>query len=128
MRERTHLERTSVERTSAAAIEAFGAHPRLPSVGTSLPVGEEEVLPMKVTVEIDCTPDEARQFFGLPDLKPLQGAVLAQLEKQMLDATAAFSSPDALLRSWLTLLPQGPDQMREMFTRFFPMRGSGGSD
>jgi Family of unknown function (DUF6489) len=23
---------------------------------------------MKVTVEIDCTPDEARQFLGLPDV------------------------------------------------------------
>ena len=80
---------------------------------------------MKVTVEIDCTPDEARQFFGLPDLKPLQGAVLAQLEKQMLEATTAFSSPEALLRTWLALLPQGPDQMRDMFTRFFAPRGGG---
>ena len=82
---------------------------------------------MKVTVEIDCTPDEARQFFGLPDLKPLQATVLAQVEKQMLEATTAFSSPEALLRTWLSLLPQGTDQMREMFTRFFMPRGSGGS-
>ena len=34
---------------------------------------------MKVTVEIDCTPDEARQFMGLPDVKPLQAAVMAKL-------------------------------------------------
>ena len=82
---------------------------------------------MKVTIEIDCTPDEARQFFGLPDLKPLQATVLAQVEKQMVEATAAFSSPEALLRTWLSLMPQGPDQMREMFTRFFLPRGGGGS-
>ena len=73
---------------------------------------------MKMTVEVDCTPEEARTFLGLPDLKPLQGAVMAQMEKQMLDAASAFS-PDALLRTWLTLLPGGADQMREMFGRFF---------
>jgi len=73
---------------------------------------------MKMTVEVDCTPEEARVFLGLPDLKPLQEAVLAQMEKQMLDAASAFS-PDALLRTWLTLLPGGADQMREMFGRFF---------
>ena len=27
---------------------------------------------MKVNVEIDCTPEEARAFFGLPDVAPLQ--------------------------------------------------------
>jgi hypothetical protein len=82
---------------------------------------------MKVVLEIDCTPDEARQFLGLPDLKPLQAAVLAQVERQMLDAASAFASPDALLRSWLSLVPQSPDQMREMFTRFFTPRAGGGS-
>ena len=29
---------------------------------------------MKITIEIDCTPDEARQFVGLPDVKPMQAA------------------------------------------------------
>src|SRR5437868_1199614 len=27
---------------------------------------------MKVNVQIDCTPEEARAFFGLPDLGPMQ--------------------------------------------------------
>lgn len=74
---------------------------------------------MKMTVEVDCTPEEARVFLGLPDLKPMQEAVLAQIERQMLDAASAFSSPDALLRTWMSLLPGGPEQMREMFGRFF---------
>ena len=34
---------------------------------------------MKVTIEIDCTPDEARVFMGLPDVKPMQAAVMASL-------------------------------------------------
>jgi hypothetical protein len=31
---------------------------------------------MKVNIEIDCTPLEARQFIGLPDLAPMQTAVM----------------------------------------------------
>jgi hypothetical protein len=27
---------------------------------------------MKINVEVDCTPLEARQFFGLPDVQPMQ--------------------------------------------------------
>ena len=30
--------------------------------------------PMKVTVDVDCTPEEARRFLGLPDLTPVHQA------------------------------------------------------
>src|SRR5262245_6527074 len=38
---------------------------------------------MKVNIEIDCTPSEARQFFGLPDVAPMQTAVMDKLQQQM---------------------------------------------
>ena len=38
---------------------------------------------MKVNVEIDCTPLEARQFFGLPDVQPMQTAVMDKLQQQI---------------------------------------------
>jgi hypothetical protein len=72
---------------------------------------------MKVTVNIDCTPDEARQFFGLPDVKPLQAAMLAKLEEQMTQAAAAMS-PDALLKAWLGTVPQTGEQMQKAFAAF----------
>ncbi len=71
---------------------------------------------MKVTVEVDCTPDEARAFLGLPDVKPMQAAVLASLEQQAVQAAGHFS-PDAMLKLWFTSLPQMSSQMQEMFTR-----------
>ncbi len=73
---------------------------------------------MKVNVEIECTPDEARQFLGLPDVKPMQAALMARMEAQMLEAVDRFS-PDAALRSWMSLAPQGVDTLRETFERFF---------
>ena len=34
---------------------------------------------MKITVDVDCTPEEARRFMGLPDLAPLHEAYLAKM-------------------------------------------------
>ncbi len=76
---------------------------------------------MKVTVEIECTPDEARQFFGLPDVKPMQVALMEKLEAQMLEA-ADRCSPDAMLRGWLSLGPQGIETMRDAYERLFRTR------
>lgn len=73
---------------------------------------------MKVTVEVECTPLEARQFFGLPDVEPMQRAVMAEIEKTMLAEVERFS-PDAVLKSWLALIPQNPEQVQEMFTKLF---------
>ncbi|MHC2018915.1 DUF6489 family protein [Methylobacterium sp. CM6247] len=80
---------------------------------------------MKVTVEVDCTPEEARQFMGLPDVKPMQAAIMAEMEKRVLDEMNRFS-PEALLKSWMTLIPQSPEQMQAAFTKLFP-QGSAGS-
>ncbi len=73
---------------------------------------------MKVTIEIDCTPDEARQYMGLPDVKPMQAALMARMEAQMAEAADRLS-PDALLRSWMALVPQTQEGMKDMMGRFF---------
>ena len=78
---------------------------------------------MKMNVEIDVTPDEARQFLGLPDVKPMQEAVMAHVQAHMLEAADRLS-PEGILRSWLSLVPQGSEGMADMFGRFF--RGSFG--
>jgi len=41
---------------------------------------------MKIKVEIDCTPIEARLFFGLPDVQPMQAAMMSKLEKRISDS------------------------------------------
>ena len=46
---------------------------------------------MKVTVDIDCTPLEARQFFGLPDVQPMQQAVMAEMERRTLGEMEKFA-------------------------------------
>jgi len=69
---------------------------------------------MKVTVDIDCTPEEARVFFGLPDVQPMQAAVMKQIEERM-TANLDAMSPEAMLKSWLPAGVQGLEQLQNMF-------------
>jgi len=56
---------------------------------------------MKITIDVDCTPAEAREFFGLPDLRPVQAAWLAEVEKRLVADMQRFS-PEGIARSWLS--------------------------
>ena len=73
---------------------------------------------MKINVEIDCSPEELRQSFGLPDLRPMQDAVLKAMQQQMIDSVAR-TSPEELMRNWMPLFPQTPEQMQQVMTAFF---------
>ena len=79
---------------------------------------------MKVTVEVDCTPAEARQFMGLPDVVPLQAAVMADMEHKVMAEMERFS-PDDLLKRWFSFAQNAPEQMQEVFSKLFAQGMSG---
>ncbi len=69
---------------------------------------------MKISIDIDCTAQEARDVMGLPDVKPLQEIWLAQIEKKMIDDMERFS-PDALIKSWTSNSSGGADWIQSLF-------------
>ena len=69
---------------------------------------------MKVTVNVDCTPEEARTFFGLPDLAPMQEAILKEVQERILKNMAAMD-PESLMRVWLPKSIEGFDQIQKAF-------------
>jgi Family of unknown function (DUF6489) len=69
---------------------------------------------MKVNIEIDCTPVEARQFFGFPDLAPMQTAVMDRLQQQMMSNIDKVS-PESLIQSWFSFDPKLAERFQEMF-------------
>ena len=71
---------------------------------------------MKVNVEIDCTPDEARRFLGLPDVAPMQETVMAAMEQRLLDTIKATDS-QTLLDQWVPLGMKGIEQWQAMWTQ-----------
>jgi hypothetical protein len=78
---------------------------------------------MKVNIEIDCTPLEARQFIGLPDVSPMQVAVMEKMQQQVL-ANIDKVSPEALMQSWFTFDPKIAERFQDMFVT---MAGLGGT-
>ncbi len=69
---------------------------------------------MKVTINIDCTPEEARTFFGLPNVQPMQDALMAEVQKRMEQNIRAMD-PEQMLKTWLPASLEGLEQMQKMF-------------
>lgn len=72
---------------------------------------------MKITIDIDATPAEVREFFGLPDLKPLQEEFVDMLRGQM---KSGMAGTDAL--TWMkSLWPAQLQTMEAVQKAFFEM-------
>jgi len=54
---------------------------------------------MKFTINCDCTPEEARAFFGLPDFQPMQEALLTDMQEKMQKNMNAMD-PENLMKMW----------------------------
>jgi hypothetical protein len=70
---------------------------------------------MKVTVEIDCTPVEARGFLGLPDVTPLNEHLVKEMQKRF-DANVAMLQPEELMKSWMSFGGQAQEQFMKLMT------------
>ena len=69
---------------------------------------------MKINVEVDCTPEEARAFMGLPDLKPVHDVYI----KMMLDAVENQTNPEAfqaMVQQWAPMGDAGMNFWRNLF-------------
>ncbi|HLJ53058.1 MAG TPA: DUF6489 family protein [Rhizomicrobium sp.] len=68
---------------------------------------------MKMHIEIDMTPDEARKFLGLPDVTKLQDKMLAEIEKRM-KAAVDVNDPEAMLKAWMPLGGKAFEQFQRL--------------
>lgn len=79
---------------------------------------------MKITIEVDCTPEEARNFMGLPDVSQANSLYVDTVAKAMKGAT----NPDQLREYAENLAPMGQIGLK-LFQSFVEggMRSAGGS-
>ncbi|MCF8482963.1 MAG: DUF6489 family protein [Rhodospirillum sp.] len=73
---------------------------------------------MKLTVDVDCTPEEARTFLGLPDVKPMQEALMTQIQERMATNLNAMD-PDTLFKTWFPTQVQNLGNLQEFFWNQF---------
>jgi len=77
---------------------------------------------MKIHVDVECTPEEARAFLGLPDVGPMQEALMAELQKRMM-ANLQAMEPEQLFKTWLPAGLQGWEQLQKAFWTQMGNRG-----
>jgi hypothetical protein len=70
---------------------------------------------MKITLNVDCTPQEARAFLGLPDVTAMNEAMMAEVQARMKSNMAALQ-PEELMKSWMAFGGQATEQFRKLMT------------
>ena len=75
---------------------------------------------MKVTIAIDCTPEEARAAMGLPDLTPIHERYV-QLTQEAMEGNVRPEMLEAMMRSWAPMGEAGMTFWRRL------MEGAGPS-
>ncbi len=69
---------------------------------------------MKISVDVDCTPEEARRFMGLPDLSSVHAVYIGKLER-IVDEGITADNMEAMMRAWAPMGEAGMAMWRQMF-------------
>ncbi len=69
---------------------------------------------MKFTVDVDCTPEEARRFIGLPDLSPVHEAYVEKMQRFVNEGVTPDMVKD-MMKSWGPMGEAGMTMWRQMF-------------
>jgi hypothetical protein len=70
---------------------------------------------MKFTVNVECSPEEARRFMGLPDVTPINEKLVEEMTKRM-EANLQMMSPESMMSSWMSVGTQARDAFVKLMT------------
>lgn len=72
---------------------------------------------MKITINVDCTPEEARRYMGLPDVAPMQEEMLREMQDQMMQGAKSMQ-PAEMMKAWTPMGLDGwLDMQRQLWTQ-----------
>lgn len=69
---------------------------------------------MKLTIDIDCTPEEARTFFGMPDVSPLNKMIVDEMTRRARDNIDTLADPERLMAQWMAMSGKGLEQFQTL--------------
>jgi hypothetical protein len=76
---------------------------------------------MKMTIEVDCTPEEARRFLGLPDVSTLNDHLVSEMSKRI-DANISMLNPEEFMKNWMSLGAGAQEQFRRFMEAATPRK------
>ncbi|MDP8916486.1 MAG: DUF6489 family protein [Pseudomonadota bacterium] len=68
---------------------------------------------MKVRIEAECTPEEARAFLGLPNVAPFNDQLVEEMTRRM-QGNLNSMQPEEIWRSWMVWGGQAQEQFRNL--------------
>ncbi len=80
---------------------------------------------MRMTIDIDCTPEEARRLFGMPDVSPINDIIVAEMKKQAKEKIESLADPEQLVNQFVNMGGKGFEQFQQMMMS--AMAGSAGA-
>ncbi len=83
---------------------------------------------MKVKIEIDLKPEEARKLMGLPEVEKMQKDLMDQIKDKMREEINTMTDPQAFMERYLPLGMQGVEQFQKMMTEFASLGTKKGKD
>jgi hypothetical protein len=63
---------------------------------------------MKFTVNVECSPEEARRFIGLPDVSPMNEMLVSEMSKRM-EQNINLMDPTTMMSAWMSVGTQAQD-------------------
>lgn len=80
---------------------------------------------MQVTVNVECTPEEARTFLGLPDVSPIHDKYIQSMLETM-DGTVNMDQMENLFRSFSPMGDAGMRLFKQMMDLGLSSASGGG--
>ncbi len=78
---------------------------------------------MKLNITVDCTPEEARRFLGLPDVTDLNTMMTNKLQEHMQNHLDNMS-PEAVMAQWQSFGGQATAHWQKMMADMMSSQGA----
>lgn len=79
---------------------------------------------MRLTINIDCTPEEARAFFGMPNVEPLNEMIVEEMTRRAKENIDTLADPERFFTQMMEMGGKGIEQFQNLMGA--AMAGSGG--
>ena len=69
---------------------------------------------MRLTINIDCTPEEARAFFGMPNVEPMNDMIVTEMTKRAKENLDTLADPERFFTQMMAMGGKGFEQFQSM--------------
>jgi len=69
---------------------------------------------MKITINVEVTPQEARTFMGLPDVEPINDMIMEEMMRRTQENIETLANPERLIAQWVSLSGKGVEQFQSL--------------